>query len=598
MDVRAIIRQANGDVCILRNVDSGGDEHWSLPGVELLGSEVPHIALDRQIRNKFGVPFQLNRYLGAFRSSSGGSQDNVELLFTAELDGVPQDSDVRWCAPHMLPSTAHPLRRFLGQCSNDHARSRASLPINSDVVVLLVQPFFPFSDREALSIPLGLAGIQAVLQAHRIPTEVFDCCLPTEYPRLVRSLSRLRPAFVGVQFHSDMSFDWAIRTCRWLRSVLPEATLVGGGELATRRAFTLLSDHTLDYVVDGEGDLTFAELVLATRECRPASSVAGLKYLDDSGSLVSTHRRTYVRNLDDLPMIDIDAFDWSQYGQWTLFTSRGCPFRCTFCSSAAFWQHSIRFQSPARVVDELARLKERYGATDIYIADDIFTVNRKRTVAICSEIIRRGLKVKWSCLTRADCVDRELLIHMHSAGCAQISFGLESGNQSSLDRVNKAMELHKSATALLLSHEIGIRTRVSVIFGLPGDTESDLRSTLSFLLEVQPNEIQLYGLTPHDGTALYANLDNLGVRIINPEPAYWSRDVLNPVCETDLLPAARIVSLAKEFITSLQSVGYTYLSDDMPKKKIGARKTVATSFSPVQGIGAVQAEDSLSSGTK
>ncbi len=110
---------------------------------------------------------------------------------------------------------------------------------------------------------------------------------------------------------------------------------------------------------------------------------------------------------------------------------------------------------------------------------------------------------------------------------------------------------------------------------------------MDFLLTVQPDEIQLYGLTPHDGTALYANLDKLGVRIIESDPMLWSRNVLKPVCETNQLSRDRIISLAETFISKLQNVGYVYISPEMDKKKIGAPKTVATSFSPVQAIGGV-----------
>jgi hypothetical protein len=131
---------------------------------------------------------------------------------------------------------------------------------------------------------------------------------------------------------------------------------------------------------------------------------------------------------------------------------------------------------------------------------------------------------------------------------------------------------------------------VSVIIGLPGDDKRGLDSTLAFLREERPNEIQIYGLTPHDGTALYEDLDRFGVTVLETEPMLWSRNVLAPVCETTELSRREIAGAGREWISRLVDDGYVFLGEEMATRKIGAEFTVATAFAPVQAIGAPGSE--------
>lgn len=233
----------------------------------------------------------------------------------------------------------------------------------------------------------------------------------------------------------------------------------------------------------------------------------------------------------------------------------------------------------------MARLKQ-YGAHDVYIADDTFTQSRDRTLAICDEL--RPLGMGWSCLTRVDLVDEPLLEAMAGAGCKQISFGFETANQATLEIVSKHAKVDRARRTLEACREAGIRTRTSVIVPLPGEHREDVMRTIEWLEAVRPNEVQLYGLTPHDGTALYKDLDRYGVQVIEEDPMLWSRDVMKPVCVTRELDEHAIRELARECVDTLVSHGYVYLHDGLPQRKLHAEYTVATAFSPVQSIGGVE----------
>ncbi len=592
LGVGALIAKDNQVLLLLRKM-SPEKGKWSIPGGKVEQEETPDQALLRELKEELGTEAQLPQYLGAFLYRS--IPDNFEglsLLFLAVLEGVPNNvedavhADIQWFDLNSLPENlAQPAKFAITRLKQIDFTKEYPVEEHSSVDVVLVQPFFPLADKESLSLPLGLASIHSVLKQEGYKIKTWDCSLPDDYTQFYRQLPVVRPKIVGIQFHSDMSFGWAKRTCSFVRTTLPDAIIVAGGELATSKSRILLENRYADIVVRGEGEITFLEIVKAVFRQVDLNNVDGIDFFQKkTNKIISTKDRNSILNLDILPLPEIADFSWERYGQWTLFTSRGCPFKCIYCSSAAYWKHTIRYHSPERVVTEISRLVHEFGASDIYIADDTFTLNKKRVYAVCSQLLAQDIHVRWSCLTRADCVDESLLREMHKAGCVLISFGVETINQDTLDKVKKTLSFERVEKTLRLCTQTGIQTRVSLIIGLPGETEEHVLSTLNFLIRTQPNEIQIYGLTPHDGTVLYENLSELGVRIIEKDSSLWSRNVLKPVCETQELSKEQIISLARKFVGELQQVGYVYLNEEMPRKKIGALKTVATSFSPVQAI--------------
>jgi len=598
INVAALILRPDGQVLLRRTAEGSRNHAWDLPSGQLEDGETPYEALQRLLPAELGRELRLRAYFGAVDDPSSNTPgQEVSLVFCTELQpgygelDIRRQPDSQWHAPDarlspVSASTAFALAHAQ-MLTPGMATATPRTQLLQSIDVLLIAPFFPFSDAESLSIPLGLASIMSHLRSLGVATAALDCSLGSDYVDLCNYLGVMSPRIVGVQFHSDMSLDWGLLTTQHIRRVLPNCLIVAGGEAATRHQVTILDHGACDLVVREEGEDTFSELTELSLNGRDWRSIKGISYKQASGRVFENSARPYIRNLDTIPPHEIDAFRWHDYGQWTLFTSRGCPFKCSFCSSAPFWRNTIRYQSPRRVVDDIHRLVERYGAQDIYIADDTFTLSRERTIEICRLITGEGLAIRWSCLTRADYVDPDLLNQMSNAGCVLISFGMESGNQNTLDTLSKRLQINRLRAALDACRTVDIRTRVSVIFGLPGEDRSSLEDTLSFLKNTQPNEIQIYGLTPHEGTVMFDNIEEYGVRILESNRMLWSRNVLNPICETDLLRRSTIIEMAERFISELCGIGYTYLSNDLAQRKIGATKTVATSFSPVQSIGGV-----------
>ncbi|MCL6622017.1 MAG: glycosyltransferase [Syntrophobacterales bacterium] len=233
----------------------------------------------------------------------------------------------------------------------------------------------------------------------------------------------------------------------------------------------------VDHVVQGEGEGVILEVV----EGR------------DSRRLIRAPR---LENLDDLPRPAWDYFIHQPYnwtGDWfpgapvfTLNTSRGCPYACTFCSVGSVWGRKYTCFSAERIVADIEYLVHTYGAQGIYFREDNFTVNRERTETFCRLLLQKGLKITWACETRVDALDRELLALMQRAGLAGLYFGVESGSPAVLERLHKGITVEQIRTAFRWCRELGLRTAASVIVGTPGEEPRDLELTRALLAEIQP----------------------------------------------------------------------------------------------------------------
>lgn len=454
--------------------------------------------------------------------------------------------------------------------------------------VLLVQPFFPFADREAISIPLGMGYMATVLTDDGLTVATLDCSVEPDLTTWL-NLTRIDCPIIGVQLHSTHSLQFCHYALRRIRKLAPESLVVVGGELASTKCGDLLASGLADVAVLGEGETALAVICNAHARGDSLDKVPGVAVLSESGELVRTPAPRMPKDLDLFGHPSIDHFRWEAYGQWTLMSSRGCPYRCTYCSSAAFWSHTIRYHSVDWVLDEFVRLAG-YGAQDVYVADDTFTMNRSRVLEICQRLEALGSGVGWSCLTRVDRLDEELARSLRLGGCKQVSFGYESSNDSTLQLVNKRATSDQAVQVMDLCRAEGIRTRVSVILGLPGETYDDVMRTFDHLVRMRPNEIQLYAITPHDGTVLFDNLEAFGLKIVQPDPLLWTRDVRSPVCESRTLSASQVAELGLHALEWFSSLGWQNLHEVAGPKKIGAEHTIGTAFTPVQGVRSIKRE--------
>jgi anaerobic magnesium-protoporphyrin IX monomethyl ester cyclase len=299
----------------------------------------------------------------------------------------------------------------------------------------------------------------------------------------------------------------------------------------TMRAFPVL-----DYVLLGEPDLTLRDLLdhlegkveerppqiltlfskhdpgyRISMSSRGEPDLAGIKGLvwRRHGDIVMNPPRPFIQDLDDLPMPLHDELPLMKYrmplikGPFTfIVTSRGCTAGCTYCIKHVSYQYSVRLRSPSKVVEELVLLKSM-GINNVHMYADLFTVNRDQVMGICEQIQSSGLDIRWTCNSRVDYVDEEMLYSMASAGCWLISWGIESGNEAILRRARKGTSPDKASNALTWARHAGIKNWGYFIIGLPGETEETIRETIDFSKRL-PLDLALFHVAaPYPGTPFF-----------------------------------------------------------------------------------------------
>jgi len=318
------------------------------------------------------------------------------------------------------------------------------------------------------------------------------------------------------------------------------AKTIAFGTHVTPMPYETMRDYpALDYILRGEPELTFRELIDSLEgqgDDRPDWVVRLLKDTDaqwqaatahddagrrpdltpikglvwrDCGEFRQNPDRPFIPNLDALPLPMYDLLPLSAYRMPLMkgpfcfvLTSRGCPAGCKYCIKHVSYQWSVRLLSPQRVVQEIRTLYDR-GIRNIHMYADLFTVNREQVMGICQLILKKGLKIRWTCNSRVDYVDEEMLMAMGQAGCWMISWGIESGNEAILKKAAKGANPKKAHQALMWARKAGIKNWGYFIIGLPGETVETIRETID-LSKSLPLELALFHVAaPYPGTPFF-----------------------------------------------------------------------------------------------
>jgi len=285
---------------------------------------------------------------------------------------------------------------------------------------------------------------------------------------------------------------------------------------------SMLENGNLDVVGRYEYDLTIKEIAAATEQGTDLGQVLGISYRRD-GHIKKTADRPFMTSdqLDSIPFVTsvyrnhLDVRDYilshALHPMVQLFTARGCPNRCTFCSwPRTFMGTTFRARSVASVVDEFEYVtKELPEVKEIFIEDDTFTINKQRVREVCEEIERRELDVRWSCNARAT-LDYETMRTMKSAGCRLIDVGYESGSDKILKNIKKGVTTAVTKEFTANAKKAGLKILGDFIFGLPEETEDTIRETIQFIKEIKPDMLQIAVATPIPGTEFYQWISDNG----------------------------------------------------------------------------------------
>jgi anaerobic magnesium-protoporphyrin IX monomethyl ester cyclase len=238
------------------------------------------------------------------------------------------------------------------------------------------------------------------------------------------------------------------------------------------------------------------------------SEVKGIAWRKDGESIVNPSR-PFIHNLSDLPLPLHELLPLQKYkmplikGAFTfIVTARGCPAACTYCIKHVSYQFSARIRTPENIMQELWLLK-KLGINNIHMYADLFTVNREQVIGLCKLMIDQKINLRWTCNSRVDYVDEEMLTLMAQAGCWLISWGLESGNEQILKHARKGAYPEKAVNSLTIAHKVGIKNWGYFIIGLPGETETTIKETIAFSKRL-PVDIALFHVAaPYPGTPFF-----------------------------------------------------------------------------------------------
>ncbi len=373
-----------------------------------------------------------------------------------------------------------------------------------------------------LRAPDWLAYATAVLERDGYDVKLYDFPAEGWGKRKLRELIRRGKPDVVVLDSTTPSIYSDIECARICKEEADSFVIMVGPHA------TALPDETLrdakgsvDVIAKGEYDYTVRDIVRALDEGKELKGVPGIAYMEGD-RVVHTEQRGFIENLDELPFpawhhLDImKYFDGGKlYPYMDMISGRGCPFRCIFC----LWPQVMhgrryRFRSPKNVVDEMEYDVENWPQIrkgEIFFEDDTFTVNKKRAMQVCDEILERGLDVTWSVNARADTGDLELFKKMKKAGARELLVGFESGDQRILDNMRKGLRLEQSRDFVKLAHKAGLVVHGCFVLGLPGETRETLERTIKFALELNLDTVQFSAAMPFPGTEYYKICEEQGL---------------------------------------------------------------------------------------
>jgi len=362
------------------------------------------------------------------------------------------------------------------------------------------------------SPPLGLLCLGAVLSDSGVEVTLIDaaaCYKPYKTRDILSEIRRIKPQIIGIT--SNVIFIKAIYDFILELKRDYDGKIFLGGPHASLFPEEAL-EHGVDFVVIGEGERTFSEVLKGLDSEVDLATVSGIAYKNEKGEIIRTAKRGLIDKLDDLPFPSFDLADESHYPSWknwggfvNTLTSRGCPYSCTYCSRIIFGK-KFRARSPANVLDEIEQRNEKWGVENIDFIDDAFSIDTNRINSLCDEILRRKIKFNFKCTTRADFLSRELVQKLREAGCIAVSLGVESANPETLKKIKKRISLDIVEKALSWLNESKIKATLNFMLGFPWERADDIKKTGDFMRSISSkvDHFQDFGLlVPIPGTELY-----------------------------------------------------------------------------------------------
>ena len=378
--------------------------------------------------------------------------------------------------------------------------------------------------------PLGLMYIAGYIKKttnHKI--EILDCNVEDiDYDQLKEEITTRKPDIIGITTMTFTLID-VIKTLQIAKQVNSSIKTVLGGPHPTIYPTETANIKEVDFCIIGEGEKPITALLENINDYEKLKTIKGLAFRL-KGEIINNGQSEFITNLDDMPF---PARELTQYKKYfssvssnfpitTMFTSRGCPYKCLFCDRPQLGK-IFRARSAKSVIDEMEQC-EKMGIKEIFIYDDTFAVDKQRVLDICSEIKKRNINIAWDIRTRVNTVDEEILKALKNAGCQRIHYGVEAGTTKILTVLRKGITLEQVENAFKLTKQIGIQTLAYFMIGSPTETKEDVLQTIKFMKKIDPDYAHIAITTPFPATDLY----EMGLKQKVLKDDYWKNFAENP----------------------------------------------------------------------
>jgi len=361
--------------------------------------------------------------------------------------------------------------------------------------------------------PITLATAGAVLESNGYIIDILDCSAQgIKTDELLLTITKNDYKLI-VWTSATPSITSDLKIANKIKYINPETITATIGTHVTALSEKCLNETIgLDIIIRNEPEYTLLELCSCIKDKKEINTISGISFKKSDGSIFHNPNRGFIKELDNLPFpawhhLDLSCYKLPLIGEKFLIISpiRGCPYQCTFCTAQTYYGKKLRKRSPKIVIEEIKYNLNRFGINHFFIWADTFTADKEYVSQFCTLLEKNNLEIRWTCNSRVDTVDKNMLKYMARNGCWMISYGIESGNQDILDSVKKSITLNQVKKAVINAKLAGIKIAGHFILGFPDENEKTIKDTIRFALSLNLEVTQFYAAVPFPGSSLYEN---------------------------------------------------------------------------------------------
>jgi anaerobic magnesium-protoporphyrin IX monomethyl ester cyclase len=423
-------------------------------------------------------------------------------------------------------------------------------------VLLIDPPHKLFPGLRMWTPSFGLLQLGAYLEKEEIDVQIVDATsLSNPWKDLASSIAVSKADVIGVTCSATCLSPEAIQTIQLSKELSPNSILVSGGSHFALMAETILQElKELDYIILGEGEIAFSQLLQNLSRVGNGREVKGLAY-SNHGKVILNEKQPPIPNLSSLPLpayhlidMESEAYYWHGMGRraFGLSTSRGCGDRCAYCSETRFWEGVWRGRSGKKVMEEISYLHQQYGKTLFVFNENTFNWSRKRVEEFLDELGKSGLRIHFWFQSRIKDIlrDEDLIPEMRRLGLYEVMLGIESIQPDVLNRYEKQQSGEMAQKAIDILKKNRIMVMANIMYGDWNDSEETLKEVFRFV-KSQSDFLVLTLTTPLPGTRYFEEADRLG-RI--REKDFGKYDFMHPVMDTKFLSVEEVYHLQRVYL--------------------------------------------------